>query len=64
MQLFTAPPGSVNTSNTASVLLQAIDTAASYGATGIPAPIVTVLKKSIEFLKERKIKQRVTEALE
>lgn len=64
LQLFTAPPNAVNTSNTASVLLQAIDTLASFGVTGLPVPIMTALKKTGQLLKERKIKQRVTEALE
>lgn len=64
LQLFTAPPNAVNTSNTASILLQAMDTLASFGATGLPVPIMTALKKSLDFIKERKIKQRVTEALE
>ena len=70
LQLFTAPPGAVNTSNTASVLLQALDLMLSYQASGaafgvnIPLPVMTVLKNSVKLLKERKIKQRVTEALE
>lgn len=64
LQLFTAPPNAVNTSNTASVLLQALDTLASFGVTGLPVPIMTALKKTGQLLKERKIKQRVTEALE
>ena len=64
LQLFTAPPGAVNVSNTASVILQAVDAAVSFGATGIPAPLMTVLKASAKALKERQIKRRVTEALE
>ena len=64
LQLFTAPPNAVNTSNTASVLIQALDTLATFGATGLPVPIMTALKKTGQLLKERKIKQRVTEALE
>jgi hypothetical protein len=61
----TAPPGSVNTSNTASVLVQGFDTLATYMASGgtVPLPAFTLLKKGIQNLKERKIKAKVRYAL-
>jgi hypothetical protein len=59
----TAPPGAVNTSNTASALLTALDTVASYGTTGLPVPVAHLLKASITTMKNRKLKARVQAAL-
>lgn len=61
--LFTAPPGTVNTSNTASVLLQALDTMATYGTTGLPVPAVQAMRALVSRIKDQKIRRRVLEAL-
>ncbi len=60
--LFTAPPGTINTSNTASVLLAAMDMALS-GSAGMPLPVLSGLKMLIRNVKDRKIRARITEAL-
>jgi gas vesicle protein len=62
--LFTVPAGSVNYSNTASVLTQALDTIVTYGATGLPFPAMQALKASIKNVKQKEIKKRVEKALE
>jgi hypothetical protein len=61
--IYTAPPGAINTSNTASALQVALDSAATFGMTGIPAPAVTVLKESAKYIKDRKVKARINESL-
>ena len=61
--LFTAPPGTVNTSNTASVLLTALDTMTTYGTTGIPVPAVQALRAATKQIKDRKIRKQVEDAL-
>lgn len=63
--VYTSPPDAVNTSNTASVLIGAIDTLVTYMASGgtVPLPAFTLLKKGIQNLKERKIKAKVRYAL-
>lgn len=60
----TSPPGAVNTSNTASALMTALDTLGSYGTTGLPIPIAHALKASMKSIKDRKIKARVRQALQ
>lgn len=60
--VYTAPPGSVNSSNTASVLLAALDSTVS-ATTGLPAPLATAFKLLKEQLAGRKVKKRVTQAL-
>lgn len=61
--VFTAPPGSVNTSGTASVLMDALDTAATFGIAGIPVPAMKMLEAFKKSMREREIKARVEEAL-
>lgn len=61
--IYTAPPGSVNTSNTASALRVALDSALTFGATGVPAPAATLLKESAKYIKDRKTKARIMDAL-
>lgn len=63
-EMFTAPPGSVNTSNTSSALLNAIDTLATFGTTGLPIPAVSAIRGLQNNLKNRQIKKRVDEALQ
>lgn len=58
----TVPPGSVNTSNTASVLLAALDMATS-GVAGMPLPVMSGLRILTTHVKERQIQKRIREAL-
>lgn len=62
--IFTAPPGSVNTSNTASALRVALDAFATGTLTGIPAPAVTALRAIAGKIKDRKLAKRVKDALQ
>lgn len=62
--IFTAPPGSVNTSNTASALRVALDAFATGTLTGIPAPAVTALRAVAGKIKDRKLAKRVKDALQ
>lgn len=57
-----APPGAVNTSNTASVLAGLMDVAIS-GTSGVPAPIMTSLRLATKSIKDRKTRARVRRAL-
>lgn len=57
-----APPGAVNTSNTASVLAGLMDVAIS-GTSGVPAPIMTSLRLATKSIKDRKTRARVRKAL-
>lgn len=60
----TAPPGSVNTSNTASVLLAAITEAGLTGSmTGLPVPVLTTMKALSGYAKHRRLQAKVMEAL-
>lgn len=62
--VFTAPPGVVNTSNTASVILSALGESAAAGAIiGVPAPILTGLKYVHGRAKDRALAKRVNESL-
>lgn len=63
--IYTLPPGSsVNTSNTAGVLMRAMAEAGAWGgATGLPVPVLTGLKQLSVYAKDRKIAQRVSQAL-
>jgi hypothetical protein len=60
---FTAPPGSVNTSNTASALLMSLDTLATFGTTGLPVPAVRALTEMRKAMKNRETRKKVDEAL-
>lgn len=60
----TAPPGAINTSNTASVLLQALAEAGGFGAmTGIPVPVLSLVRAAVGHSKDRRLQQRVMRAL-
>lgn len=60
----TVPPGALNTSNTASVILQAITEAGITGSmTGIPVPVLSGLRAISMQVKDRRIQQRVQAAL-
>jgi len=60
--MFTTPPGAVNTSNTASVLLAALDMAVS-GSAGMPLPIMSGLKMLVKNVKDRKLRAKIQDAL-
>ena len=60
--VLTVPPGTVNTSNTASVLAGLMDVAIS-GTSGVPAPIMTSFRLLSNRVKDAKIKARVKRAL-
>lgn len=60
--MFTAPPGAVNTSNTASVLLAAMDMALS-GTAGMPLPVMSGLKMAVKNVKDRKMRARIQDSL-
>lgn len=61
--IYTAPPGAVNISNTASALLVALDSLATFVITGIPAPAASAIKEASRYMKNRKIAQRINDAL-
>lgn len=60
--VYTAPPGVVNTSNTASVLLAAMDIVIS-GTGGMPLPILSGLRMLSTHVKGRQVQKRINEAL-
>lgn len=57
-----APPGAVNTSNTASVLAGMMDIAIS-GTAGVPAPVMTSFRLLTKGVKDAKTRARVKQAL-
>jgi len=61
--IYTAPQGSVNFSNTASAIGNAVDTVLTYGISGMPIAGRAVLKESLDYVKNRKLKARIREAL-
>jgi len=62
--VLTSPPGTVNTSNTASVLLAALTEAGATGAfTGIPVPVLSSLRLISKQVKNRQIQKRIEQAL-
>ena len=60
--VLTSPPGSVNHSNTATVLAGLMNIAVS-GSSGVPAPVFTSVKLLTDGLKDKKLKKRVADAL-
>lgn len=60
--VLTAPPGVVNTSNTATVLAGLIDVGVS-GMSGVPLPIATAAKQVISRVKDARLRARVKSAL-
>lgn len=61
--IYTAPPGAINTSGTASAIITALDTFGTFGLTGIPVPAVAVLKQSAKYIKNREVRNRINESL-
>lgn len=60
--VLTVPPGTVNTSNTASVLAGLMDVAIS-GTSGVPAPIMTGARLLTKSIKDAKTRAKVRQAL-
>jgi hypothetical protein len=62
--IYTTPPGSVNTSNTASVLLAAFAEAGVTGSmTGLPVPVLSTLRVLSKQVKNRQLQRRIEQAL-
>lgn len=60
--VLTAPPGAVNTSNTATVLAGLMDVAIS-GTSGVPAPVMTSFRVITNSIKDARLKAKVRKAL-
>ncbi len=60
--ILVAPPGAVNTSNTAGVLAAMMDVVIS-GTSGVPAPVMTSLRLATKSIKDAKTRARVRKAL-
>jgi hypothetical protein len=60
--VLTAPPGAVNTSNTATVLAGLMDVALT-GTTGVPAPVATSFKFLTGQIKDARLKARIKQSL-
>lgn len=62
--IYTTPPGAVNTSNTASVLMAALaEAGVTGGMTGLPVPVLSGLRLISMQVKNRRIQQRIEQAL-
>jgi hypothetical protein len=61
--IFTAPPGSVNFSNTASALQVALDGFATFSFTGVPAPALTALREASKQIKNIKTRKKINQSL-
>lgn len=63
MDTHTSPPGSVNTSNTASMLMAFMDAGATAAVTGIPLPAITAAKYGVKYMKNKAMSKKVAAAL-
>lgn len=62
--IYTTPPGAVNHSNTASVLLAALAEAGVTGSmTGLPVPVLTTMRLLAKQVKNRQLQKRIEQAL-
>lgn len=61
--IFTAPPGAINTSNTASALKTALDAFGTFAFTGVPVPAVRAINEAAKYAKDRKLRARIQDAL-
>ena len=61
--IYTAPPGAINHSNTASALMVALDSLGTFAVSGVPAPVVSILKQGSKYVKDAKIRKRINESL-
>lgn len=67
IDVYVSQPGAVNYSNTSSAIAAYLDLMASpltFGATGLPLPIVTAITKGSKAIKDRAIKKRVEKSLQ
>jgi len=62
--IYTAPPGAVNFSNTASALSVALDSFAGYSVSGLPAPFITMIREGSKYVKNRSVRKRIEKSLE
>lgn len=63
--MFTAPAGSVNSSNTASVIMAALTEAGVTGAvTGLPIPVISAFKAAKNYRDRSVLRARVQDALD
>jgi len=62
--IVTAPPGSINASGTSSAILNAADTLATFGTTGIPVPAARVLNELRKALQNREMRKEVKRLLD
>ena len=60
----TAPPGSVNASGTSSALANAIDTATTFGISGIPVPAAKLLATVKNAMQNRELRKEVKRLLD
>jgi len=63
LDIYTAPPGAINHSNTASALQVALDSVATFGMTGIPAPVATSIQQASRYMRDKKVRARINKAL-
>jgi hypothetical protein len=61
--MFTAPPGAINHSNTASAMRIVLDSIGTGVVTGVPAPAVTALREAAKYVRDRKTRARIEAAL-
>lgn len=61
--VYTAPPGSVNFSNTAGALRNMVDQLATYGLTGLPVPAREMMLSIRRMFQARGLRKKVAEAL-
>lgn len=62
--IVTAPPGSVNVSGTSSAIMNAIDTVATFGTTGIPIPAARILAELRKAMATRQLRKEVKRLLD
>ena len=61
--IYTAPPGAVNFSNTASALQVAMDSLGGFAVTGLPLPVVTTLNTATKAVKDAKKRRKIQQSL-
>ena len=64
IEIYTAPPGAINYPNTSSAIVDALDMVTTYGISGIPVAGKAVIKESLDYVKNKKIKARIKASLE
>jgi hypothetical protein len=62
--VFTAPPGSVNTAGTSSAVINAIDTMATFSTVGVPIPAIATIKALRNAAKTSAARREVQELLD